>query len=463
VANWLTRMLPGGKRAIEGQYRPGPYMLSGGWLSASAGRYVNWWQSGHNLQPYGTRSAMVEACVSSYAQTSAMCAPDHWRSLPNGGRERVTNSALTRVCKRPNDYQSISDFMLNLTRRAYERGEAFALGQRNNRGEIDQLHLMREGQARLAEDGSIFYAISGNEIIEARLDLSLPVPARDVLHVRLQTPRHPLRGESPILAAALDLAMSDAVLNQQIAFYLNRARPSFILETDQVLTQEQAELLSQRWREKTSGENAGNTPLATHGLKAHLIETTAVDGQLAEMLKLTDEQVALCMRIPLPILGIGQTTYASAELHMQDWISKGLGFWLNHVEEAFGLLYNLKGMPDEYLEFDTRALLRSAYRERIEGLARGVISGIYSPDEARAAEDLPAVPGGHGAMPRVQQQVVPLSYGTDLQPPSPQAALPPPQEDEPASDDEGADGEDDAERALAAFRAAYDSGSRLAA
>jgi len=132
------------------------------------------------------------------------------------------------------------------------------------------------------------------------------------------------------------------------------------------------------------------------------------------------------MRIPLQILGVGGTPYASTELLMQSWIATGLGFTLNHIEEAFGLLFNLRGVPDEYLELDTRALLRSAYRERIEGLARGVISGIYSPDEARAQEDLPAVPGGFGEQPRVQMQVVPLAYGADLQPPSPQAAQPPP-------------------------------------
>ena len=63
---------------------------------------------------------------------------------------------------------------------------------------------------------------------------------------------------------------------------------------------------------------------------------------------------------------------------MQSWIASGLGFTLNHIEEAFGLLFGLKGVPEEYLELDTLALLRSAYRERMEGLARGVISGIYS-------------------------------------------------------------------------------------
>ena len=421
---WLARVIPWKARAVEGQYRPGPYMLSGGWLSASAGRYINWWQSGHNLQPYTGRSAMLEACISAYSQTVPMCPGDHWRSLSNGGRERVTNSALSRIMRRPNDYQSISDFLLNLTRRLYERGETFALAVRNARAEIIELHLMREGSATVAEDGSIFYSLQGNEIIEQRLDLSYPVPARDVLHIRLHTPRHPLKGASPIMAAALDLAMSDAALNQQIAFYLNQARPSFLLTTDLPMKREQSQELRQWWDYQTQGEAAGRTPILTHGLKAQPIATSAVDAQLAEMLKMSDQNIALAMRIPLQILGIGGTTFANTELLMQSWIGTGLGFTLNHIEEAFGQLFQLRGVPDEYLELDTRALLRSAYRERIEALARGVISGIYSPDEARASEDLPAVPGGVGKQPRVQQQVVPLSYGSDMQPPSPQAAQP---------------------------------------
>ena len=427
MPNWLARVIPWKARQLEGQYRPGPYMLSSGWLPAGAP--WNFWQSGMNVQPYGQRSAMVEACVSAYSQTCAMLPGDHWRKLANGGRERVSTSALSRIMKRPNDYQSISDFMLNLVRRVYERGECFAVAVRNSRAEIAELHLMREGAARIADDGSIFYSVSGNEIIEQRLDLTMPIPARDVLHVRLHTPRHPLKGESPILAAALDMAMSGAALNQQIAFYLNQARPSYILETDEKLNREQTDALRERWNQQTQGENAGNTPILSWGLKAKPVTITANDGQLAEMLKMTDTNVALAMRVPLQILGLGGPTYASTELLMQSWIASGLGFTINHIEEAFGQLFQLRGVPDEYLELDTHALLRSAYRERMEGLARGVISGIYSPDEARASEDLPEVPGGVGKEPRVQQQVVPLSYGADMQPPSPQAqAQAPPQD-----------------------------------
>jgi HK97 family phage portal protein len=414
---FFEKIFKGKKKAAEGDYRSGPYALSDGLLTSTAGRFMNWWQMGYSPMSYGESGSMVEACVGAYAQTVAMCSADHWVKNANGGRTRVAGSPLSNILKRPNEYQTISDLMLNLTRKLYLNGEAFALAIRNPRGDIVELHLMQYGSARVAVDGSIFYDLSGNDIVDRRFDLTAPIPSRDVLHVRLHTPRHPLKGESPILATVLDRAMAGAALNQQVAFYVNQARPSFMLETDEHLTADQTRELRARWNEQTQGENAGGTPILTWGLKAKPVSMSPQDGQLAEMLKMSDQSVALAFRVPLAVLGLGGTTFASTEALMQSWIATGLGFALNHIEEAFGLLFGLRGMPDEYMECDTRSLLRSAYRERIEGLSRGVMSGIYSPDEARASEDLPAVEGGHGAMPRVQQQVVPLSYGTQIQPP----------------------------------------------
>jgi phage portal protein BeeE len=172
----LARIFGGRERSAEGSYRPGPYLLSDGWLSAKAGKYLNWWQLGHSLNPYGESNAMVEACISAYAQTAAMCPGDHWRMTDNGGRERVTNSALARILRRPNDYQTISDFLLNLTRTLYEKGEAFAYAVRNDRAEIAELHIMAHGMPMIGVDGSIYYQMSGNEIAERRFDFSNPVP-----------------------------------------------------------------------------------------------------------------------------------------------------------------------------------------------------------------------------------------------------------------------------------------------
>lgn len=436
----IDRIFGGKAKSSEGQYRPGPYQLDDGWLSAKAGRFWNFWQMGHSVQPLGESSAMVEACISAYAQTVAMCPGDHWQTTADGGRMRNTNSALSRILRKPNDYQSISDFLLNLTRRLYEKGEAFAVAVRNDRNEIAELHLMLNGQAMVGSDGSIYYSLGGNEIAERRIPLGMPIPARDVLHVRLHTPRHPLKGVSPILATELERAMAGAALNQQVAFYLNQARPSFMLETDQQLSKEQTDALRQRWNEQTQGEGAGGTPILAWGLKAKPVSMSAADARLADMLKITDQAIALAFRMPLAVLGIGDTPFASTEALMSSWKASGLGFALNHIEEALGQLFKLKGQPDEYLEFDTEALMRSNFKDRIEGLAKGVISGIYAPDEARNREGLPTVPGGVGKEPRVQQQVVPLSYGANMTAPDPNATpAPAPADQDPP--DEGQNNE----------------------
>jgi HK97 family phage portal protein len=426
----VARVLAPILRAVEGAYRPGPYPMpvSGGWLSAEAGALRNWWQCGYDLIG-GERSAVVEACISAYAQTIAQCPGDHWRSNNKGGKTRVTNSAVSRILRKPNAYQTISDFLLGLTDSLFREGNAYAVALRNDRYEVSELHLMNPRQSRpqLAVTGDIFYTLGGNDVIAQTLgNQQIIVPQRDVLHVRLRTdyrvPR-PLIGETPLMAAMADVIATDAILQQQIAFYQNQARPSAVLMTDRQLDKPDVDYLRDRWNEQTRGINQGGTPILTAGLKLQPWAAAAgQDSKVAEIAKISDQRIALAFRIPLQILGIGGATYSSVELLMQSWISLGLGFALNHVEEAFGLLYDLKGQPEDFIEFDTDALLRSALKDRIDALVKGVQGGIYAPNEARAIEGYDAVPFGDS--PRVQQQVVPLEFAGKV-PPAPAPAAPP--------------------------------------
>jgi HK97 family phage portal protein len=428
LRSWLSQFRA--RQYAEGEYREGPYYLprSGGWLSADAGRYLNWWQNGHSLQDGPGSNHMVEACRASYAQTVAMCPGSHWQWQEANGRSRVTTSALNRLIRQPNDYQSISDFMLNLVYSLMD-GEAFALAQRNDRFEVIGLHLFhsRSSFAQVAEDGSIFYALSGNEIVENRLgQKKLVVPARDVLHLRLHTPRHPLVGESPMVHAALQLAAGNAALQQQVIFYANQAKPSFILTTDQKFTPEQARQLREIWDEQSKGFGTGGSPIATAGLKPVPIQTSSVDAQLADLLKLTDQAIANVYRVPLQMLGMGTTTYASTEALMQQWLASGLGFVLNHIEEAIGILFKLKGQPDEYLEFDTAALQRSSFKDRVEAWAAGVKGGVFPRNAALSDFEMAPVVGGDEVW--VQQQDLPISVALNnaKNPPEPPAPAPAP-------------------------------------
>jgi HK97 family phage portal protein len=231
-------------KALEGAARRGPYHLpiTGGWLPD--GVPVNWWQTG--LYPTGgERSAVVERCIALYAETAASLPGAHWRRTARGGRERVTNSALSRVLRRPNDYETISAFMLNLVHSLYREGNAFALALRNDRYEIASLRLMnpRMSGPQVAVDGSVFFRLAGNHVIDKLLgDHQFIVPQSDVLHIKLRSGRrypHPLVGETPLLVAMQDIAVGDAFAQQQLQFLANQARPSAVLSTDMLLDKEQ--------------------------------------------------------------------------------------------------------------------------------------------------------------------------------------------------------------------------------
>jgi HK97 family phage portal protein len=414
----------------EGAQSPGPWSLpiTGGWLPADVGNSWNWWQRGYNVLPFPT-GAVVEACVSAYSQTVSLCPGYHWLlNQETGGRERVTTSSLSRVLAKPNAYQSMSDFLLNAVRSLYMDGNAYALAVRNNRFEIIELHLMNPLMSipMVSTEGEVFYSLGGNQIVDQMLnDYDGLIPARDVLHIRLHTIyRHILLGDTPLTAVARDIATSDAILAQQLAFYLNQARPGSVLATDMVLDKDQVAALRQRWEEQTRGMGAGGTPILTAGLKPVALPTiSGKDAEIAEILKMSEQHIALAFRVPLQILGLGANATGPTEALMRMWLASGLGFCLNHVEEAFGRVFGLAGYPDEYVEFDTEALLRSEFKDEIDALSKAVTGAILSPDEARAKIGYKKTP--LGSEPRAQQQLVPLSFAGEMPAPAPRPGAPP--------------------------------------
>jgi HK97 family phage portal protein len=433
IRSLVTRMLSPLLRAGEGEPRRGPYHLpiTGGWLPDGAP--INWWQTG--LSPTsGERSAIVERCIALYAETAASLPGAHWRRNARGGRTRVENSALSRILHRPNDYQTSSDFMLGAVHSLYREGNTYALALRNSRFEVASLHLMNPRQSSPLvvrneddDDAEIFYRLGGNSVIDHTFGGGqLLVPARDVLHIKLHSSHrhpHPLVGETPLMAAMMDVAVADAFAQQQLQFLANQSRPSAVLSTDLTLSREQVQELRDRWNDQAKGLHAGGTPILTSGLKVVPWGMTGRDAQFAELSKLSAERICWAFGIPLQLLGLANTPATSTETLMQFWLSTGLGFCLNHIEQSFDRLFDLKGEPEEYTEFNVDdALLRSARKDRIDALVRGVQGGVISPNEARNQEGYDNVP--YGDEPRTQAQVVPLSAAGSI-PSAPTPAVPP--------------------------------------
>jgi len=244
-----------------------------------------------------------------------------------------------------------------------------------------------------------------------------------VLHIKLATPRHPLKGETWLASLAPELASRGALGSAAITFASNQSRPSGILSTDLVLTPAQTAELRERWNAQAAGLNAGGVPILTGGLKFQPISMSNEDAQIVEQLKLNDRAIASVFGVPPMLIGLAETgTVKSAEAQMAEWKSGGLGWLLNHIEVAYDQLFELNTVPAgrEWVEYDTEILVRADFKTRMEGYARGMQAGVFAPNELRAKEGLKNVEDGDE--PRVQQQMVPLSFAGKV---PPQPAAPP--------------------------------------
>jgi HK97 family phage portal protein len=446
----LQRLIPARQKinpAGEGNWHQGPYqILNQGWLPNEWGKYLNFWQMDLDPLPYPSCS-VVEACVWAYIRAIAQLPGYHKRELESGGVETVTTSALSRLLRSPNQYETPSDFLVHLIRSLLLAGNSYWIAERNERSEVVALHWtnprhvwVREVQIEGQAHSEVFYEISSeNPLVDfADFGRRLIIPARDVLHIKLATPTHPLIGETWLAALAPELAQRGAINNSLTQTAANM-RPSGILTTDAVLQQHQADELRSLWQKHSANMPQGQVPILSSGLKFQPVSLTAEQGKIIEQLKLSDQTIAAVFGVPAILLGMTDTaTQKSAEAVMAEWLASGLGWLINHIEVAFDQFIGLNQVTAwrEWTEFDTRVLLRSLFKERIDGLVRGVQGGIYSPNEARALEGYAAVEAGDE--PRVQQQVVPLSFA--LEPPTPPA---PPTAPPAGAPTDGGDGEDD--------------------
>jgi len=449
LARWVTprqKANPAG----EGNWHPGPYTVSGGYLPAGAP--WNFWQCDIDPVP-GPGCSTVEACVWAYIRAIAQLPGYHRRELANGGTETVTTSALSRLLRAPNGYSTPSDFLVHLIRSLLYTGNSYWIAQRNDRQEVEALHWTDPRSCRVREVkvqgqvfAEIFYEIGDNPLINtpSLAGSSLVVPARDVLHVKLDTRRNPLIGETWLSALAPELATRTAIHSSAARFSSNMSRPSGVITTDLAIKKEDRDELRARWEEQAKGLNAGGTPILTHGMKFQPISISNEDAQIVDQLKLNDRTIAAVFGVPAILLGITDTaTQKSAEALMTEWLASGLGFIITHIEQAFDKFIGLDRVPagKEWTELDTRVLLRSMFTERMDGLTKAVQGGILAPNEARALEGYRAVEDGDE--PRVQQQVVPLSFATTppAPPPTPASPVSPvpaedSDEDEPELDDD---------------------------
>ena len=370
----------------------------------------DWWQKDMSTDSIVTNTT-VEACVSTISETVAMLPIRHLRLNPNtNGYDEVRNSAIFRVMRRPNPFQTKSEFIVDLIRQCLLTGNGYGVCTRNKRFEIDAIYPQLKMHPFVSYDNKdVYYSMGDNNLIET---LETMIPSRNVLHFKLHTVDHPLIGVTPLEAAVLSGSTANSIQGHTNRFFQNMSRPSGVLSTDMSLTPEQTKQLRDRFNDLSKDLNTGGTPILTNGLKYQSISMSAVDAEMIETYNMTVLDIVRVFRIPPALIGVmDKATFANTESLMQFWISTGLGFIVEHLENLFEDLFDLP--PDEKIEFDTDVLLQTDFKGRMEGLKTAVQGGVLSINEAREKEGLGSI-GKIGDIPMVQMQMVPVNLSAEL-------------------------------------------------
>jgi HK97 family phage portal protein len=292
------------------------------------------------------------------------------------------------LIQKPSLAMSRSRFLEEITAALYLAGNAYLRVVRSVGGEVVDLEvldprLVTPTQDRLTGRKTFGY---GN-----RNDWT----TSDIAHLKfLSIPGMPL-GLGPIQAARLELAGALEARDYGSGWFNEGSMPSGLLQTDQPLNRDEAELYKRIWKgldengQRVEGFTPHDVKVMGKGLSYTPLLLKPADVQFLESQQFSTTQIARLMGVPgslfLAAVQGGSQTYANVE---QDWIGYvrfSLMNVLREVEEALTEI-TVRGQT---VRFNIDVLLRTDTKTRYESYALGIAGGWLDEDEVRALEGRP--------------------------------------------------------------------------
>jgi HK97 family phage portal protein len=317
----------------------------------------------------------------------------------NGIWKPVISSKLLKILKKPNRYQNHIQFKEWWILSKLIHGNAYILKERDNRGNVIRLYVLNPTYVTplVSDDGSVFYALQKDKLNNE----AIQVPASEIIHDRMNCLFHPLVGISPLFAAGAAASQGLKIEEDSTSFFSNGANPGGVLTAPGSISPEIAVRLKEHWDSNYTGENAGKVAVLGDGLHYEPMKMTAVDSQLTEQWKKTDQAICSALHVPAYLVGVGPApSNNNIEALKKDYYSNCLQIHIESLE--LGLDEGFEVPDREGLELDLDVLFRMDSLMLIQTLAEGVKGAIYAPNEARSRVNLPAVAGGDAVY--LQQQ-----------------------------------------------------------
>lgn len=340
-------------------------------ITSAAGERIDEWSA------FGV-SAVISA-ISLLADTVASM-PLRCFKIVNGERIAVP---IPEIIKTPdigsNEYELVHQIVATMAL----HGNSYVHLDRDKRGNIIGLVPLHPYQMQVLP--------TGDQVGRKYLHLGNEIPSEDIIHSRWFTPPQSLVGVSPLIQSRNLIGLSIAMDRHLAQFYGEGATPSSVLETDQKLTNDQAQILVNTW---TATHRRHRKPaILSDGLKWKPITTSAADNEMIATREQLIRDIARVFRIPAHLIlasGGDTQTYQNVEQASLNFLTHTIQPWLRRVE--IGLSQVLPEGVD--VAFDTSALLRTDALTRARVNQMEITSGTLSPNEARQLQGREPYEGG---------------------------------------------------------------------
>ena len=294
----------------------------------------------------------------------------------------VQSLPLPMVFDRPNDDQNWFEFCHQLTATLALHGNAFIWAPRN--GGVEPLEMRCLHPLRV----TVVFADNGNRIYSyGRTELE----AEDVHHITWLRFPDQAYGVSPLDALRNIIGTGIAIDRFLAQFYGDGATPSSVLETDQQVTKEQAEVLRDTWED--SHWKRRRPAVLAGGLKWRSITASASDMDTMMHREALVRDIARAYRIPLHLIsgtGGDTQTYQNVESAGINFVRHTLLPWMHRLEDTFSSM-----LPyGERIRLNADDLMRGDLTTRVRAQQVQIASGTLTPNEARAIEGREPYEGG---------------------------------------------------------------------
>ena len=164
---------------------------------------------------------------------------------------------------------------------------------------------------------------------------------------------------------------------------------------------------------QTYRETSGNILLLESGVTAKVMNLSPVDSKLFEVKKITRSKVAMVYNLPPHLLGdYSDTSFSSQEQQMLEFLMLTMLPIVTAYEQELDrkLLTAEQRKRGYHFKFNMESIHRADVATQAEVDYKAVRSAWKTPDEIRAARNMPALPGGIGKFALVSQDLATLDY-----------------------------------------------------